>query len=73
MKATGVAVEPTTNHEMERYGINMAARMHTIDRKSKVPKGHSRSQPSPTVIPHTSHPHTTVVEIDGGLTGCTDC
>ena len=72
MKATGVAVEPTTNQERERYGNNVAARVHTIDRKSKVPNGHSRSQPLSPVTNH-SHPHTTVIEIDGGYVGCTDC
>ena len=74
VKATGVAVEPTTNQEREMYGPNMATRMHTIDRKSKLPNGHHSASPRqrlPSVT--TPHPDTTVIEIDGGLIGCTDC
>ena len=74
VKATGVAVEPTTNQERELYGNNMATRVHTIDRKSKLPNGLHRSEQSPVVTPLSpQHPETTIVEINGGYVGCTDC
>ena len=75
VKATGVAVEHTTNQERERYGNNVAPRMHTIDRKSKVPSSYSHQERSPTAtVPHhTPHPQTTVIEINGSMEGCTDC
>ena len=75
VKATGVAVEHTTNQERERYGNNMAAHIHTIDRKSKVPSSYSHRERSPTAtVPHNiPHPQTTVIEFNGSMEGCTDC
>ena len=71
MKATGYAVEPTSNQERAMYGHNMVARMHTIDRKNKLQNGHAhRGRSPPVTVPH---PETTVIEVDGGLVGCTDC
>ena len=74
VKATGVAIEPTTNTERERYGNNVAPNMHTIDRKTKLPNGHTRTRaPLSPVIANQPLPQTTVLELDGGLEGCTDC
>ena len=64
VKTTAVTVEPTTNQERERYGINMAAKKHTLDRKTKLPNGHSRSR---------AYHHRTAIEIPDAYIGCTDC
>jgi hypothetical protein len=71
VKATGMAVEATTNLEQARYGHNVAARVHTIDRKNKMQNGHAHRGRSSSVTGPL--PDTTVIEIDGGFVGCTDC
>ena len=75
MKATGVAMEPTTNQEIQLYGNNVAPQSHTIDRKTKLPKGYTRQVRSPMVMTPLSppHPDTRVIEVDGSFVGCTDC
>ena len=76
MKATGYAVEPTSNQERAMYGPNMASQCHTIDRKNKLQNGHAyRGRSSSVTGPHPQpHPETTVVQlIDGAQMGFTDC
>jgi hypothetical protein len=75
MKATGYAVEPTSNQDRAMYGHNVATQCHTIDRKNKFQNGHTHHRgrsPPVTSGPHP-HPETRLIEVAGGVVGCTDC
>ena len=74
MKATGYAVEPTSNQDRAMYGNNVAPQCHTMDRKNKSQNGrtHQGLSPPATTGPHP-HPETRLITVSGGVVGCTDC
>ena len=75
MKATGYAVEATSNQDRAMYGHNVATQCHTIDRKNKFQNGrtHQRGRSPPVTNGTHPHPETRLIEVAGGVVGCTDC